>query len=384
MAYVKTYCKKSKIKSNGLAPIYFVIRINNKEKLLFSGKYIEPAYFDNQKEQVRRGSDNSMKLNAYFQNEKAVINSIILDFDNRGKSYTHESIISVYSKHDKNGFVSFCREELEKEKGIISKSTYLQYVGGINNLENYSPGVSIHEIDYDFLRKYEYYLSNVKERAKNGYYHDFATIRKFFKIAIKRGLTNQYPFDNFSFGTEEVEKNWHPENELAKLEKVLLRGELGDKLGHTLAYYLFACYTGLRFGDIYKLSQAMSRGDKERFIFNGAIHLTQGKGKKINRIPLANKAKDLLSNFPFSRPLKQSNSRVNDDLADIMKEEDVKIEKHITFHCSRHTFAINALRKGVTLKALSQFLGHSTARTTEIYAKYSDEGLDFEMAKLNT
>ncbi len=33
-AYVKLYCKKSKVKSTGLAPIYFVIKLNGKEKLL--------------------------------------------------------------------------------------------------------------------------------------------------------------------------------------------------------------------------------------------------------------------------------------------------------------------------------------------------------------
>jgi len=46
-AYVKLYCKKSKVKSTGLAPIYFVIKLNGKEKLLSTGKSIAPELFDN-------------------------------------------------------------------------------------------------------------------------------------------------------------------------------------------------------------------------------------------------------------------------------------------------------------------------------------------------
>lgn len=380
MATIKIYCKKSNLKINGQASIYFLLRINRVDRLIFTRKTIEPEYFDNDKEMVKKGASNSLKLNAYLQSEKARLNEIILDFNMRGKAFDHDAIISLYKRNNKEGFPQFCKEELKKEKGSLAAKTYEQYEYCIDNLDEYSPGISIHEIDYDFLRKYEYHLRNVKERVKNGYYHDFATIRKFFKIAIKRGMTNEYPFNSFKFGTEEVEKNWHPQNELDELEKLINEKKLNEKLTHTLAYYLIACNTGLRLGDVRKISLALSKGESEKYIINGAIHLTQGKGKKTNRIPLTNKAKEFIY-FDFDRPLKQSNSRVNDDLASIMKV--AKIDKHITFHCSRHTFAINALQKGVTLKALSQILGHSTASTTEIYAKYVDEGLDAEMDKLN-
>lgn len=381
MAIIKIYCKKSKVRSNGEAPIYLVLRINNVERLILTKKKIEPHLFDNKREKVKRGASNSVKLNSYLQNEKDRLNEIILDFNMRGKAYDHDTIISLFKRENKEGFADFCREELKKEKSTLAWKTYEQYEYCIENLEAYAPGATIHQIDYNFLRKYEYHLSSVKGRVKNGYYHDFATIRKFFKIAIKQGLTNEYPFDNFKFGTEEVKKEWHPEIELKKLEELIEENKLSDKLAHTLRYYLIACNTGLRFGDIQKLSIALCNGDKDRYIIDGSIHLVQGKGKKINRIPLSNKAKELL-NYEFDRPLKQSNSRVNEDLEEIMKL--AKIKKHISFHCSRHTFAINALQKGVTLKALSQILGHRTATTTEIYAKYVNEGLDNEIAKLNS
>lgn len=52
MATLKIYCKKS----NGQAPIYLVLRIGKVEKLIFTGKTIEPDLFDNKRETVKRGA----------------------------------------------------------------------------------------------------------------------------------------------------------------------------------------------------------------------------------------------------------------------------------------------------------------------------------------
>jgi integrase len=61
------------------------------------------------------------------------------------------------------------------------------------------------------------------------------------------------------------------------------------------------------------------------------------------------------------------------------------IKKHITFHCSRHTFAIHALNSGIPLKVVSLIMGHkSIAITEKIYAKYIPSTIDVEMKKMDT
>jgi site-specific recombinase XerD len=62
-----------------------------------------------------------------------------------------------------------------------------------------------------------------------------------------------------------------------------------------------------------------------------------------------------------------------------MKE--AKINKYMTFHCSRHTFAINSIVLGIPIEVVSDLLGHSDLRTTQIYAKIVDQKRDDEMAK---
>lgn len=49
------------------------------------------------------------------------------------------------------------------------------------------------------------------------------------------------------------------------------------------------------------------------------------------------------------------------------------IDKHITFHCGRHTFAVMMLDLGVDLYTVSKLLGHKSIETTQVYAKILDK-----------
>ena len=59
--------------------------------------------------------------------------------------------------------------------------------------------------------------------------------------------------------------------------------------------------------------------------------------------------------------------------AQVMQAEAAGIEKHISFHCSRHTFGTMMLTLGADLFTTSKLMGHSNIQTTEIYAKIVDK-----------
>lgn len=55
---------------------------------------------------------------------------------------------------------------------------------------------------------------------------------------------------------------------------------------------------------------------------------------------------------------------------------EVGIEKSITYHMARHTFATtNALAQGIRIEVVSRMLGHTNIKTTQIYAKVTDDML---------
>jgi site-specific recombinase XerD len=59
------------------------------------------------------------------------------------------------------------------------------------------------------------------------------------------------------------------------------------------------------------------------------------------------------------------------------------IDKHITFHSGRHTFAIMALEVGIPIEVVSNILGHSNLGITQIYARVVDQQKTREMAKMD-
>ena len=65
----------------------------------------------------------------------------------------------------------------------------------------------------------------------------------------------------------------------------------------------------------------------------------------------------------------------------IMNE--VGIKKRLSFHCTRHTFAVSALTLGMSLETVSDIMGHNDLRTTQIYAKIIDDKRKEEMSKWN-
>ena len=59
------------------------------------------------------------------------------------------------------------------------------------------------------------------------------------------------------------------------------------------------------------------------------------------------------------------------------------LKKKISFHISRHTFAIKCLNNEMGIEYVSKALGHQDLKTTQIYAKVLDEGLDKAMLASN-
>jgi len=114
--------------------------------------------------------------------------------------------------------------------------------------------------------------------------------------------------------------------------------------------------------------------DSERML----IKVKQGKGKKDRYTLLSSKALDLLRlHYRFNRPktfLFEPNGRAGMEVSDrtidqIVKQsaERAKITKNISCHTLRHSFATHLLEKGVNIKLIQEFLGHTSIKTTSRY-----------------
>jgi integrase/recombinase XerD len=148
--------------------------------------------------------------------------------------------------------------------------------------------------------------------------------------------------------------------------------------------FLFSCATGLRFSDSSTLKKQNIRKDKANVHW---LRINQQKTKDLLEVPMLQQAIDIYEKYKSQREEtgfvlpRMSHQKVNLYLKVI--GEIVGIQKKISHHVARHTFATSLLEMGVDLKTVSKLMGHSSIKSTEIYAQVSKKNLTDVIGKLN-
>ncbi len=139
--------------------------------------------------------------------------------------------------------------------------------------------------------------------------------------------------------------------------------------------FLFCCFSGLRYSDVQKMTWKEITMSADGF---AQLETSMKKTGKPLYLPLSDNA---LKWLPERGDMPEE-SHVFYKLPDQVNNADVRlktlvkkagISKNVTFHVARHTFATLTLSYGADLYTVSKLLGHSSVRTTQIYAKIVDE-----------
>ncbi|WP_394330554.1 site-specific integrase [Sunxiuqinia dokdonensis] len=161
-----------------------------------------------------------------------------------------------------------------------------------------------------------------------------------------------------------------------------------ERLAVVRDIFVFACYTGLSFSDITKLSHThlQQRADGKEWII-----INRSKTNNRCRIPLLPKAKEILKKYEDYPKISGkaillpvlTNQKMNSYLKEL--GDICGINKNITMHIARHTFATTVtLSNGVPIETVSKLLGHSSLKTTQIYAKVLDQKIAEDMELLES
>ena len=138
--------------------------------------------------------------------------------------------------------------------------------------------------------------------------------------------------------------------------------------------FLFSCFTGLRYSDMKALnwSEIHSAADgKTEYIDHIQI-----KTKDRVTIPLSEEAKKWMpERIEGMDNIFHQLTITHTTVEMVLKEwmDAAGIQKHITYHCSRHTAATMLLTLGASIYVVSKILGHKSIKMTEVYAKIVDK-----------
>lgn len=184
------------------------------------------------------------------------------------------------------------------------------------------------------------------------------------KQAHRDGIIQDNPLINYGSGISRIEAK----REFLLIHELKLFNEKECNPPDVKRAFMFSCFTGLRFGDIYKLKYEDIRREDGNYM----VYFRQNKTQSVEWIYLPKQALkyiDIGKTKGRIFELKDLRS-TNEAISEWRKS--FGFEKHITFHCARHTFATTALNVGIEIKTVSKMLGHKEVRTTEIYAKLLD------------
>lgn len=231
------------------------------------------------------------------------------------------------------------------------------------------------ELNNSFMVEYERYLRDIRGNNQNTSNKSLKFIKHILNKAVEEGLIKENLCNKFKLKRKEGKREKLSLNEVDILSKLLNSGKLKPNKENVLRYFLFCCYTGLRYSDIRTL--------KYKDIVNDIISIRMHKTEEYVRIPLIEKAKILMpknsyfSNQNIFKVL--TDQPTNRYLKEIMTT--ASINKYISFYYSRHTFATTGAELGIPFEAIKEFLGHSNMQTTMIYAKLTDKLKIKEMGK---
>ena len=115
------------------------------------------------------------------------------------------------------------------------------------------------------------------------------------------------------------------------------------------------------------------------------IIIRQGKGRKDRIAPLSSKILEILRNYYSDyKPTvwlfegeQQGEKYSEQSLQSVLKQalEKAKINKPVSLHWLRHSFATHLLENGTDLRYIQEILGHNSSRTTEIYTHVSTKSI---------
>lgn len=268
-----------------------------------------------------------------------------------------------------------------------SENTIEAYVSDLQKLQDFAEqnlmNITPITISYEHLQEFLYQVSkiNYSERTQARW---ISSIKGFFSFLLEDELREDNP--SALLETPKLGLYLPDTLSLEEIEKLISATDENTDLAkrnRCMIEVLYGC--GLRVSELTEL-QISNINFKENYL------KIQGKGDKVRFVPLADYTADFIKNYINNIRSKQKinpkhsdilflNSRgaqISRQMVFLIIKEIVRkanIQKNISPHTFRHSFATHLLQNGADLRFIQEMLGHSSITTTEIYTHLNTEEL---------
>ena len=383
------YLKRDKQKTNGMVPLYCRITVDGQEARFGMKRELNPKYWDVKAGKATGRSDESAEINTLTDNTKSAIFKVYREMQERDNYVTaeivkntflgieqkHQTLMELFDSHN---------EERKQQIGInFTKGTLKKYLATRRYvarflLHKYNlKDIPVKDVTKQFIIDFETYMYSVHHFSKNYAITLLKTFRHIIMIALDREWIYKNPFKDIKLRFQKVDRGYLTQAEI----ETMIDAQFEDvRMENARDVFIFCSFTGLAFSDLKLLNES-----NIQLSIDGKLWI-RGKRKKTNTdytIPMLNIPKMILEKYkgkvkdnrllpPFGL------IRYNRLLKEIGKQ--CGIEKRMSSHLARHTFATLTLTKGVSIESVSKMLGHTNINTTLIYARITDPKIGNEMS----
>lgn len=394
---VNVVCYRSKTLSNGEHPLMLCVYKNNKRKYLSLGISVKAENWDFKKNKPKKSCPNKELIQKIINDNIEKYSIQILEFRAEDKEYTTTNLIEkVNQPHLKRTVLELLEEEiirLRSEGRLKYASTYKELKISLLDFNTHL-NIYFSEIDVDWLKRYESWL-RTKGLGDNSIGIRFRNLRALYNTAIREKIVKAeyYPFNEYKVSKlrKETVKRAIYKSDVEKIISYQTKRKY-TQLAIDLFYFSYLS-GGINFVDMAHLNN--------NNIIDGRLVYTRKKTKKLIKLPLQDRAIEIIEKykienssyiFPilssFHETEQQKANRVNKVLRIINNSlkivgNDLNISINITTYVARHTYATVLKRSGVNTSIISESLGHSSEKITQIYLdSFENSQIDEAMKNL--
>ena len=403
-------------------PIRMRVNFASKRIEFTTGYRIDSAKWDTDKQRVKNGCSNKLKqsaseINASLLEYYTEIQSIFKRFEVEDVIPTPEQIKEAFNALHKpvseepkpkkealpcdffqvfDDFVEDCGRQ-----NNWTDSTFEKFAAVKNHLTNFREGLTFEFFDERGLNDYVGYLRDVKEMRNTTIGKQLSFLKWFLRWAYKKGVHQNNAYDSYKPKLKSTQKKiifltW---NELNRLREFKIPSNK-QALERVRDVFLFQCFTGLRYSDVFNLRRSDIKGDH--------IEVTTVKTSDSLIIELNNHSKAILDKykdvaFEDDKVLPViTNQKMNDYLKELAELAGIDEPVRQTYyrgneridevtpkyallgtHAGRRTFICNALALGIPPQVVMKWTGHSDYKAMKPYIDIADDIKANAMSKFN-
>ena len=388
--------KKSKSRPDGKCPLYLRCTMKGQRFEISTGFFLDSEMWVESTQQIKGKSEEAKIIKNRLDKVTSKIQDIYNQLESIGQPFDIFTIRSRFlGQSNGQGLMEIFDLVVKNVEATLGKDysygTLKHYRTTKKRVEEFiktkegRKDLPLSSINYNFLKSFDVYLKKTYHMSTNTALEYHKQMKKVLNVAIAMNHLTKNPYDSFKFVKAESNRDFLTLQEVKELQNkriTILRMDLIRDV------FVFACYTGLSYSDMEKLNpNHIQKGNDG----SNWIIIDRTKTESRCRIPILPVAQEILIKYE-NHPLANSSNRLlpihsNQKMNCYLKElaDICGIRKNLTMHVARHTFATSiTLSNGVPIETVSKMLGHTSLKTTQIYARIVDSKISEDMNQLKS